>query len=820
MKAKFNVNGMSCAACQAHVDKAVTKLNGVKKCNVNLLSNSMEVEWDENLLSSNEIELSVKQAGYSASICKTASIKKKDHSFAKLIASICVLLVLMYVSMGHMFEAPLPVFINPDVDVKNSGWFCLTQLLLSLVVIVIYFKQYYVDGVKKLVKLKPNMNSLISVGSIASFVYGMVVTISVFIETAKENWAVVHHHTMNLYFESAAMILVFVAIGKYLEGLSKKRTTKAIEDLVALAPQDAIVMRDDKEVLVSINEVKVGDVVVIRKGERIPVDGVIVEGSASIDESTITGESMPQYKKVDEGVYSSTMISSGFIKVKAEKVGEDTSINTIVKLVEEASNSKAPISKLSDRVSLVFVPTIFAIALLTFIVWMIISKDFSISFNYAVSVLVIACPCALGLATPVAIMVASGKGAKEGILIKNAEILEKTHSIRVVALDKTGTLTEGKPSITDCIFLTKSNVLPIVKSIEEKSEHPLSNAIVDYCPDFKTSVDIEDYLNIDGVGVSASVNGVRYLIGNKNVFENGLPENLDSDYRRLSEEGKTVLFVLADETPTMIIAIKDKLKDTSVEAVRSLKELGIRPVMLTGDNEMTAKAIASELEIDEVISEVLPKDKGEKIVSLKNVTGLPVAMVGDGVNDSIALASSDVGIALGAGSDVALDSSDIVLQRNDLLDIGNAISLSRATIRTIKLGLFWAFFYNSVCVVVATGMFSWAGIKINPMIGSAAMSISSVFVVLNALTLNLWKPKKSIIIDKNKGEIKMETIELSVNGMMCEMCVKHVTKALEGVSGVANVSVSLKEKSAVVTGENLSKDALIKAVVDAGYECK
>ncbi|MCQ2772910.1 MAG: cadmium-translocating P-type ATPase [Bacilli bacterium] len=819
MEAKFNVNGMSCAACQAHVDKAVSSLKGVKICNVNLLTNSMYVEWDEKIVDVKKIELAVKKAGYSASLKSIKSDHESAVKLVKLCSSIFVLLLLMYISMGHMFGAPIPPFIDPQVSLQNARWFCLIQLILTSIVISIYFVDYYFDGFKKLVNLKPNMNSLIAVGSLASFVYGIVITVQVFVGVRSANWSQVETLHMNLYFESAAMILVFVAIGKYLESLSKKKTTEAIKDLIELAPQEAFVIRDDVESLVSIDDVKIGDTVVVRKGERIPVDGEVIGGSASVDEATITGESAPAFKNVSSSVYSSTIVTSGFLKIKAVKVGEDTSINSIVKLVEEASNSKAPISKLADKVSLYFVPIVFGISLLTFLVWMVISRDFATSFNYGISVLVIACPCALGLATPVAIMVGSGRGAKEGILIKNAEILEKTHGIRVVLLDKTGTLTEGKPSVTDCVFISKSNCLPIVRSIEKMSEHPLSNAIVEYCPDFN-DIEVSDYKNIEGVGVSACVNGVQYLIGNKKILVNDLPDEVANEFDKFSSEGKTVLFVTADGALECMFAIKDKLKKSSKDAVSLLSKMGIKVIMLTGDNEATAKAIALEAGIDEVIPEVLPNDKGDIVKRVKNETGLPVAMVGDGVNDSIALACADVGIALGAGSDVALDSSDIVLQKNDLLDIANSISLSRSTIRTIKLGLFWAFFYNCICVIIATGAFAWAGVKINPMIGSAAMSISSVFVVLNALTLNLWKPKNNKIIDINKGEKTMETIELSIKGMMCEMCVKHVTKALESVPGVSDVKVSLKENYASVIATGVSRDELVKAVVDAGYECK
>lgn len=816
MKAKFDVNGMSCAACQAHVDKAVSSIDGVSFCNVNLLTNSMEVEWDESKTNEKAIERAVKHAGYSVSLKNQSKLQRTDYKLAKLIISFVVLAILMYVSMGHMFGAPLPAFIDPHIDLNNVRWFCIIQLILAFIVIGIYFVDYYVDGFKRLVKLKPNMSSLIAVGSSASLIYGIIMTIQSFIAVNHSDLMHLEMISMNLYFESSAMILVFVGLGKYFESLSKKRTTKAIEELIALSPDEAVVIRDGKEALVGIDEVSVGDTVVVRKGDRVPVDGVISKGSASFDEASITGESMPCFKNVGEHVYSSTIVSSGYVEITVEKVGEDTSISNIVKLVEEASNSKAPISKLADKISLIFVPVIFAIALGTLVVWWVISKEFATAFNFAITVLVIACPCALGLATPVAIMVASGKGSKAGILIKNAEILEKTHSVKTVVLDKTGTITEGKPSVTDVIKLVETNYLAEVKAIEEKSEHPLSNAIVEYCSSINEVLEVESYTSIEGVGVSGIVGGSTFKIGNKKLFATEMPHK--DKFDKLSSEGKTVLFVLRNETPVLMIAIKDKVKESSKIAVETLQNAGINVVMLTGDNEVTAKAIASEIGIIHVYSEVLPDQKNDYIRKIQEESQAPVAMVGDGVNDSIALASADVGISLGGGSDIAMNTSDIVLQRNDLLDIANAISLSRATIRTIKIGLFWAFFYNSVCVLIAMGLFNWAGLTINPMIGSIAMSISSVSVVLNALTLNLWKPKT--IINNDKGEVKMETIVLNVNGMMCQMCVKHVTKALEGVAGVETVVVSLENKNATVTGKNISRDALVTAVVEAGYECK
>ena len=844
MKKKFNVEGMTCAACQAHVQKAVEKLEGVKKVNVNLLSNTMDVEWDEAKLSEADIEESVTKAGYKAYIpgeapqqAKTSKKKGVDPDLIKLIVSIILLCVLMYVAMAHMFNAPLPEFIDMH---KHPAAFALAQLVLTVPVLLIYQK-YYINGFKRLFKLSPNMDSLVALGSAASLLYGIYAIFQ--IVNGDESFA------HNLYFEGSAMILTLVSLGKYFEKLSKKRTTRAVEKMMDLAPKTAVVMINDVETVVPIEKVKIGDVVIVKKGDSIPVDGTIVEGSGSIDESNFTGESMPVHKEVFNEVYSSTILANGYIKVRADKVGEDSSISTIIKLVEEAANSKAPISKLADKISLYFVPTVMGISILVLAGWLIagavqgipFGDSFKEAFNFACSILVIACPCALGLATPVAIMVGTGKGAENGLLIKNAEILEKSHFIKTVVLDKTGTITKGKPNVTDYINENKDeNLLNIIYSIESLSEHPLANAIIEYCENNGAKkLEISDYKSIEGAGLAATYNNQNYAIGNKKVLTSTLDEVKNKELDELSKQGKTVLYVVKEGVLAGFIAIKDEIKQSSKEAVKELKSLGIKVVMLTGDNKVTAESIGNEVGVDEVISEVLPNQKQDVINSLKTDEHHLVAMVGDGVNDAPALTTADVGIAIGAGSDIAIDAADIVLIRNDLLDVRNAIALSKRTITGIKIGLFWAFFYNCIGILIATGAFYPAfGVALTPMIGSAAMSVSSVFVVCNALTINFFKVKRSQreltpcdetcpinlennqTIDTNKGDENMEKITLHVEGMMCMHCVAHVEKALQGVAGVSKVTVSLDNKSAEVEGTNLNKESLIAAVTEAGYEAK
>ena len=807
MKIKFDIEGMTCAACQAHVLKAVEKLEGTKDVNVNLLQNTLTLDFDENLCSEKDIQEAVSKAGYKA-ILKTnikEVQKRKDKDLMKLIICIVDLTILMYFSMGHMMlKWPVPDIVNME---KSPLGFSLIQLILVIPIVVIY-NNFFVVGFKKLFMRAPNMDSLIAIGASVSLLYGIYCLFMI---------AFGHHeYHMYLYFESAGMILTLVSLGKYLEKVSKKKTTKAIEKLINLAPKYATIQLDGEEKKVAIDKVKVGDIVIIRNGDSIPVDGKIIEGAASIDQSNITGESIPVYKKVGQDVFSSTVVTAGFIKIEAKKVGEDTSISNIIKLVEEASNSKAPISKLVDKISGVFVPIVLVISMMVLIVNYIISKNFELALNFAITVLVIACPCALGLATPVAIMVGSGKGAEKGLLIKNAEILEKAHNIKVVVLDKTGTITEGKPNVVDFDNNYGENLLDYIYSIEYKSEHPLAKAICDFAKNNNAKIlEVIDYKTIEGSGVIGKIDNKEIYIGNING-EN-INEDIKIKMKEYSSEGKTPLIIRVDNKIVGIITIKDKVKKYTKEAINLLKSHGIKVIMLTGDNEITAKAVAKEVGIDKVISNVLPQDKQKVINSLKEKNKL-VAMVGDGVNDSLALTTADVGISLKGASDIAIDCADIVLLKNKLIDVMNVIALSKKTLITIKLGLFWAFFYNSICILLSTGFLYYInGFKMTPMIGSLAMSLSSVSVVLNALTINLFKPKKIEI----EEELKMTNYKIIVEGMMCMHCQKRVNDIVLGFANVKNVDVSLENKCVTFQAEdNFDITDIVQAINNDGYKAK
>lgn len=825
MKLKFNVEGMTCASCQAHVSKAVEQLEGTSKVNVNLLKNTLDVEVDEAKCDASKIEDAVQKAGYKAYIPnankKTDKLIEKNHDLAYLIFSLVDLLVIMYFSMGHMMWGwPVPKVFNMHT---NPMGFSLVQFILVLPIIFLY-RKYFINGFKKLIKLSPNMDTLIAIGATFSIAYGIYCLFMI-------SMGYTEYH-MYLYFEAASMILTLVSLGKYLEKLSKRKTTTAIEKLMDLSPKEAVVLKDNIETKVKIEEVKLGDIVVVKKGDSVPVDGKIIEGNASIDQSNITGESIPVYKTANDDVYSSTIVTAGYIKVKATKVGEDTSIANIIKLVDEASNSKAPISKLADKISGVFVPVILAIALVTFIINLIVSKDFQIALNFAITVIVIACPCALGLATPVAIMVGTGKGAENGLLIKNAEILEKAHHIKTVVLDKTGTITEGKPRVTDFeSFESDSDLLSVIYSLENMSEHPLALSMIEYAKENNANLlEVKEFKTTDGRGIEGIVNNSKYFIGNyKSVEELKLnTKELEDKVNNLSYQGKTPLLIIKDNKVVGLIAVKDEVKESSKQAISELRNKGIKVIMLTGDNRKTAEAIAKEVNVDEVISDVHPEDKQKVINSLKTNDKNLIAMVGDGVNDAPALTSADLGIAIGGGSDIAIESADIVLLRNDLLDVLNVISLSKRVINTIKLSLFWAFFYNFVCVILSTGFLYYLTDKkfmMTPMIASVAMSISSVSVVLTSLTINFFKVKKAKNSNNSSVSIKeknkMQTKVIYVDGMMCNHCKAHVEEACKKVPGVSDVVVSLQDKNVTVTcEEKVTDEALKQSIKEAGYEAK
>lgn len=879
MKERFDVTGMTCSACSSHVEKSVSKLTGVENVSVNLLTNSMQVEFDENKLDTAGIVKAVEDAGYGAAVkdgraksgTKTSGQSDSQENSGlsaveqnvknmkkRLIVSLIFWIPLMYVSMGHMIyqwlNIPMPPFtMNFLHGNENAITYAFTQFLL-LLPILIANQKYFKNGFKTLWHRSPNMDSLIAIGAGAAILYGIFAIYRIGYAMGHGDMMVVHQYAHDLYFESAGTILTLITIGKYLETKSKGKTSEAITKLLNLAPKTVTVVRDGVEQVVDAADVEKGEIFLVKPGESVAVDGIVLEGKSSFDESAITGESIPVPKQEGDTIVSASMNKSGLIRAKATKVGEDTTIAQIIRLVEEASSSKAPIAKMADKIAGVFVPTVITIALITGIIWLISGATFEFAMSTAIAVLVISCPCALGLATPVAIMVGTGKGAENGILIKSGDALETAHQIDTVVLDKTGTITQGKPVVTDIICAAgknadKTQLLQIAGSLEKGSEHPLAEAIVNYCETNSIALEkVTDFNALFGKGIEGTVSGTHYFAGNEKMMEEkgiSLSAEQKNQIRELAKQGRTPL-LFADENQFLgIVAVADVVKPTSKEAVQKFRDYGIHVIMLTGDNEVTAQAIKEQVGIDEVIAGVLPTQKEEKISALKQA-GHKVAMIGDGVNDAPALASADVGIAIGAGTDVAIESADIVLMKNDLLDAVGAVKLSKAVIRNIKENLFWAFFYNSIGIPLAAGvLYPLFQIKLNPMFGAAAMSLSSVCVVSNALRLRwvkLHDAKKtqsephqdvaaSTIADINqhnaldnnikstnndKGESTMTTT-ISIEGMMCAHCQAHVEKALKEVAGVTEVTVSLENKNAVVTGD-ASVETLKQAVVDAGYE--
>ena len=879
MKERFDVTGMTCSACSSHVEKSVSKLTGVENVSVNLLTNSMQVEFDENKLDTAGIIKAVEDAGYGAAVkdehaksgAKTSGQSDSQENSGlsaveqnvknmkkRLIVSLIFWIPLMYVSMGHMIyqwlNIPMPPFtMNFLHGNENAITYAFTQFLLLLPILIANHK-YFKNGFKTLWHRSPNMDSLIAIGAGAAILYGIFAIYRIGYAMGHGDMMVVHQYAHDLYFESAGTILTLITIGKYLETKSKGKTSEAITKLLNLAPKTVTVVRDGVEQVVDAADVGKGEIFLVKPGESVAVDGIVLEGKSSFDESAITGESIPVPKQEGDAIVSASMNKSGLIRAKATKVGEDTTIAQIIRLVEEASSSKAPIAKMADKIAGVFVPTVITIALITGVIWLISGATFEFAMSTAIAVLVISCPCALGLATPVAIMVGTGKGAENGILIKSGDALETAHQIDTVVLDKTGTITQGKPVVTDIICAAgksadKTQLLQIAGSLEKGSEHPLAEAIVNYCVTNNISLEkVTDFNALFGKGIEGTVSGTHYYAGNEKMMEEkgiSLSAEQKNQIRELAKQGRTPL-LFADENQFLgIVAVADVVKPTSKEAVQKFRDYGIHVIMLTGDNEVTAQAIKEQVGIDEVIAGVLPTQKEEKISALKQA-GHKVAMIGDGVNDAPALASADVGIAIGAGTDVAIESADIVLMKNDLLDAVGAVKLSKAVIRNIKENLFWAFFYNSIGIPLAAGvLYPLFQIKLNPMFGAAAMSLSSVCVVSNALRLRwvkLHDAKKtqsepyqdvaaSTIADINqhnaldnnikstnndKGESTMTTT-ISIEGMMCAHCQAHVEKALKEVAGVTEVTVSLENKNAVVTGD-ASVETLKQAVVDAGYE--
>ena len=838
-KETYDVTGMSCAACSSRVEKAVSKQPGTQQVAVNLLKNSMVVEYDESQLSSAQIIAAVEKAGYGASLhakpgsapaAQTAetggaSAAQKAYNDMKkrLVLSLIFTIPLFYLSMGHMMGWPLPACF---LGMENAMTFAFTQFLLLLPIVYIN-RQYYIVGFKTLWQRSPNMDSLIALGSSAAIVYGIYAIYKIGIGFGQMDMDTVHTYMMELYFESAGTILTLITMGKTMEARAKGKTSDAITKLMDLAPKTATVERNGVESVIPVEEVQLGDVLIVKAGESVPVDGVVLEGTSSVDESALTGESIPVEKQAGDSVIGATINKSGYFKMRATKVGDDTALSQIVRLVDEATSSKAPIAKLADKVSGVFVPVVITIAVIATAAWLLTGHSVEFALSIGISVLVISCPCALGLATPTAIMVGTGRGAVNGILIKSAEALETTHSVNTVVLDKTGTITQGKPVVTDVVDggIGRDKLLSVAASLEKLSEHPLSEAIVAEAEkESLTFLSVDKFEQIPGQGIRGEVEGQLCLAGNRRMMEANRIEKSDLLARgeALAEDGKTPLYFALDGKLIGLIAVADIVKPTSAQAIAELSNMGIEVVMLTGDN---AK----------------PQDKEREIRRLQE-GGKKVAMVGDGINDAPALARADVGIAIGAGTDVAIESADIVLMRSDLLDVSTAVQLSRAVIRNIKQNLFWAFFYNAIGIPIAAGIFYPAfQLKMNPMLGALAMSFSSVFVVSNALRLRWFKAKhtaaaapktvsspsdsgveiannQTMASNNEKGETNMEKV-ISIEGMACMHCVNHVQQALSAVPGVKEAKVDLESKSATVSVDGSVTDAALKAAVDeAGYQ--
>ena len=852
-KEKFDVTGMTCSACSSRVEKCVSRLEGVQEVSVNLLTNSMVVGYNEEKLDEQGIVNAVEKAGYGSSpagsrkeagAASAADGKKltpvqeaQKNMKRRLIGSFVCLIPMMYISMGemmhHMFGLPVPqLFHHIFYGTENGIAFAFVQFLLLLP--IVYLNQsYYRNGIRNLFHRSPNMDTLIAVGSLAAIVYGIAAVFLIGYGLGHGDMALAEKYSGDLYFESAGMIVTLITLGKYLESRSKGKTSEAIEKLMNLAPKQATVIRDGQEVRIPAEQLQQGDIVLVKPGESIAADGVVIEGTTSIDESAITGESIPVEKQPGDKVVSATMNKAGSIRFRAERVGEDTTISQIVRLVEEASSSKAPIAKLADKIAGVFVPVVMTIAALVFLIWMLAGAGLEFALSTAIAVLVISCPCALGLATPVAIMVGTGKGAENGILIRSGEALEIAHKVDTVVMDKTGTITEGRPVVTDVkVFgMSEQVFLGLAAGMEAGSEHPLAEAVVGYAKEHGIEpVPMQEFSAVFGKGIQAKWQGNRYCAGNESFLaEQGIDmQNVRSQIDTYADEGKTPLLFAGNGQLIGILAVADVEKASSLAAIVQFRKMNIDVVMLTGDNKRTAAAIQKRLGIPKVIAEVLPQEKEEQVAKLQK-EGHTVAMIGDGINDAPALARADVGIAIGAGTDVAIESADAVLMRSDLLDAVSAIRLSKATIRNIKENLFWAFFYNTIGIPIAAGILYPAfQIKLSPMLGAAAMSLSSVCVVCNALRLKWFRPQKHIVQEeqkqennkqeeKKKEETKMVT-ELTIDGMMCAHCQKHVQDALAAMEGVTAVTVDLEAKKAqVTTDKEISMDTFAKVITDAGY---
>lgn len=832
---KFDIKGMTCSACSTAVDRNVKKLEGINEVNVNLLNNSMIVKYDENVLNNETIIKKVQDAGYEAFLVENGKKTQKnstEENLAKietnelknrLIISFIFAIPLFYISMGHMLNWYIPHLFH---GYSNAITFAFTQFLLALPIVFINIK-YYKVGFKILYKGSPNMDSLIAIGTSAAMIYGVFSIYKIGYGLGNNDIDMVIQYSHDLYFESAAIVLTLITLGKFLEARAKENTSEAINKLINLTPKTALVLRNNQEIEIPVDELVLKDIVIVKPGNIVPTDGVIIFGNSSIDESMLTGESLPVSKKVGDKVIGASINKSGSFKFEVTKLGENTVLSQIIKLIEEASSSKAPISKLADRISAIFVPTVIVISILATVTWLFLGYSFEFSLSIGIAILVISCPCALGLATPTAIMVGTGKGAQNGILIKSAESLEIAHTINTVVIDKTGTITEGKTQVTDIFTsekITQDKLFQLCATIEKNSEHPLADAILKKVQEKEIELlNATDFEALNGLGIKAKVEDRVFYIGNKKLLDS---KNISLDLfyemsEKLANEGKTPIFI-ADENEVLgLIAISDVVKPTSKDAILEFEKMGLEVIMLTGDNYKTANAIAKQININNVIAEVLPQDKEKEIQKLQSL-GKKVAMIGDGINDAPALVRADVGIAIGAGTDIAIESANIVLVKSDLLDAVKAIQLSNAVIKNIKQNLFWAFFYNIIGIPLAAGAFYiLLGLKLSPMFAGAAMSLSSVTVVLNALRLKLFEPRISKnLLEKNnisKGD-KMEKI-LKVDGMTCGHCKARVEKVVSAIDGVDSVEVDLASKNVTVKmSKDISEQTLSDVIVDSGYE--
>ncbi len=814
MKTKYKIVGMTCSACKIRVEDGAAKVAGINKVMVNLSTNVLLVDYDETIFKPESLFLTIKNLGYGIEENINLYEKEEKNKKRRLLISLIIWVLLMYVSMGSMFNAPLPSFL---LGTENALNFAFCQLILTIPILLLNFN-YFIVGFKRLFKLDPNMDSLVALGALASLLYGLYAMLNIYSGLKNGNLTIVAKYHMELYFEGAATIVTMVSVGKYIEARAKKKTGDSISALLNLTPKTTTIVINGVETVIPSEDVKVGDIVVVKPGESISVDGSIIEGTSSIDQSMLTGESMPVAVGINSQVVGGSVNQQGYFKYAVTAVGTDTTLAHIIELVEEAGSSKAPIARLADKVSKVFVPLIILLAIITFLIWLFVLKQpFELAFSLAISVLVISCPCALGLATPIAIMVATGMGAKNGILFKSAEVLEILHQADTFVFDKTGTITEGKPQVVDFISYVEEEerLLSIVVGIEQMSEHPLASAIVEYGQKRNVSgASIKNFKTRAGQGLMGSQGNVVYYVGSVNSLADNITTEEKIDIDRLLSEGKIVVVVATNNETLGLFALKDQVRTSSVETIARLNQMHLHTLILSGDNHLTVEKINEEVKAEAIFAELLPAQKQQIIKELQD-NDHKVVMIGDGINDAPALVKADVGIAIGRGTDIAIASADIILTRSDLIDVYNAYCLSRKTIKNIKLSLFWAFFYNIIMIPIAAGVFYQAfALKLNPMIASAAMSLSSICVVLNALRLRGYKT-----VSSERKEIEMTKLIIKIEGMMCEHCASRVSQALKSISGVESVTIDLKKKQAIVAiSKPINEEVVTKAITAAGYQ--